>query len=91
MPLISTVGNETARGYGFGIGAPFPVNYLIVAGGGTSGYGTSWAGISGGGAGGMLTGSNFGKFVVGQSYSIVIGAGGAGATAAANNGNNSTA
>jgi hypothetical protein len=69
----------------------YSIDYIIVAGGGTSGFGTSWAGISGGGAGGLLSAASFGGITPGNSYSIVVGAGGAGAGAFAQNGSNSSA
>jgi len=56
----------------------FVVNYLIVAGGGSAGSGTSWAGISGSGAGGLIT--NVIIVAPMTSFPVVVGAGGAGAT-----------
>jgi hypothetical protein len=69
----------------------YSIDYLIVAGGGTSGYGTSWAGVSGGGAGGLLNASSYGGITPGNSYSVVVGAGGAGGGSFAQNGSNSSA
>ena len=65
----------------------YAVQYLVIAGGG--GGGGDYGG--GGGAGGYLTGTS--NLTVGASYSIVIGAGGAAATAGlvpGTNGVNST-
>ena len=56
------------------ISSPIDVDYLIIGGGG--GGGMANGGGGGGGAGGYLTGSTT---LSAQSYSIVIGAGGAGA------------
>lgn len=69
----------------------YALDYLIVAGGGTSGYGTSWASVSGGGAGGLLYAASYGGITPGNSYAVVVGAGGAGAGAFSQNGSNSSA
>ena len=51
-----------------------PIEYLVVAGGGSAGVGGSTSFESGGGgAGGMLTGTNF---ITSSTYSITVGAGG---------------
>ena len=58
MPFITTIGNNTAVGYGFNLSAPYQISYLLVAGGGGGGGGTNaQAGGGGGGAGGLLTSS----------------------------------
>jgi hypothetical protein len=64
------------------IGAAGNVDYLIVAGGGGAGRSN---GAAGAGAGGLLDGS---VFVTEQSYSIVVGAGGAAANATSQKGSN---
>lgn len=59
-------------------GAPYTVEYLVVAGGGGGGGGasTDQRGGGGGGAGGLLTGSiSVGS---GTSYPVIVGAGGSG-------------
>ena len=54
----------------------FVVSYLIVAGGGSAGSGTSWAAESGSGAGGFIT--NALTISPMTSFAVVVGAGGAG-------------
>jgi len=61
------------------IGTSLPVEYLIVAGGGGGGMDMG----GGGGGGGVLTGSHI---LTPGSYTITVGAGGAGAPAAGTNG-----
>lgn len=55
----------------------YSIDYMIVAGGGSGGGGISSYAISGGGAGGLLFAASFGGITPGNSYSIVVGAGGA--------------
>ena len=63
------------------------VEYLVVAGGGGGGYDMG----GGGGAGGYRTDTAF-SAIIGNSYTVTVGAGGAGATGAggAGNGNDSS-
>ena len=70
-------------------GASYAINYLIIAGGGGgSGYDYYYKG-GGGGAGGYLTGST--SLSSGTTYTITVGAGGAGTSGgAATNGANSS-
>lgn len=61
---------------------------LIVAGGGGGGYSSNDRGAGGGGAGGYRTGTGL-SFASGTNYTVIVGAGGAGApnTATAKGGN----
>jgi hypothetical protein len=70
MPLISTRGGASARGFGF-FGGPgaYEITYLAVAGGGnlsSVGYLTG-----GGGAGGYLTGTT--ALLKGTTYTVTVG------------------
>lgn len=67
----------------------YNIDFLVVAGGGTSGYGTSWAGQSGGGAGGLIYVASYGGITPGNSYSIVVGSGGSGGLTVQNGSNSS--
>jgi hypothetical protein len=73
----------------------YALDYLIVAGGGGGGLGTSWESVSGSGAGGLLFAASFGGITPGNSYSVVVGAGGVsavgGSGGAGTNGSNSSA
>jgi hypothetical protein len=60
------------------------VEYLVVAGGGSSRAGSHATGTGGGGAGGLIDSS---VTTPAQTYSIVVGAGGAGASGAGNGSN----
>jgi hypothetical protein len=67
---------------------PLNIEYLVVAGGGSGGSGNDAGnseGAGGGGAGGMLTGAITG--VLGVSYPVTVGAGGASTTGLLQNGN----
>lgn len=67
----------------------YGASYLIVAGGaggGSTTYGTGTSGGGGGGAGGVLIGSQ--SLTFGNTYTITIGAGGAGVNTSQANGNN---
>ena len=56
-------------------GAPYSASYLIVAGGGAGGYGyTGSQDGGGGGAGGLVSGTT--TFTLGNTYTVVVGAGG---------------
>jgi hypothetical protein len=77
-------------------------DFLVVAGGGSGGQNNSGAGSGGGGAGGYRTsagtsGANSGaenklNLIAGNSYTVIVGAGGAALAIGANsNGNNGTA
>ena len=69
--------------------ADAPVEYLVIAGGGTGYRIQNQGGGGGGGAGGYRTATDLG--VTAQSYTVTVGAGGAAPAAnAGNNGNNST-
>ena len=70
MPLLSTRGAASARGFGFqGGGGPYSIDYLVVAGGGGGGgFG------GGGGAGGYRTESGY-KVTLLNNYTITIGGG----------------
>ena len=68
--------NTTTRFVDFNLSFSVFVEYLVVIGGGGGGGAGSAAG-GGGGAGGYLTGTNF-ALTPGTSYSITVGAGGAG-------------
>jgi len=79
MPLLSRLAVQAARAYGalsFGDKNAVPASYLVVAGGGSGGGGTAYSG-GGGGAGGYQT-STFTLSTL-NTYSITVGAGGAGA------------
>jgi len=71
-----TVNTFTSSG-SFVVTGTGTVEYLVVAGGGGGGAG-NYGGAGGGGAGGFLTASDY--EVTTQSYTVTIGAGGAGAT-----------
>jgi len=96
MPLLSTRGAGSAKGFGLTEGSKIlQVDYLVLAGGGgggsyyysgaggAGGFRTSYPGGSGGGA------SPESSFTVcrGSSYPVTIGAGGATVTAQFSNGN----
>jgi hypothetical protein len=87
----STTGNPewydatTSQWLQFSQPAGYTVNYLVVGGGGGGGC---YVG-GGGGAGGLLTGST--SLSAGVSYTITVGAGGAGSTAVAAVGTNGSA
>jgi hypothetical protein len=74
MPLLTTRGASSARGFGFGKG-PLAFRVLLVAGGtgGTSGH-------SPGGQGGGFTDSS-GNALAKGTYTVTVGAGGAGGAA----------
>ena len=57
MPLQSTRGGASAKGFGFTAGTVIPaeVDYLVVAGGGGAARGGGAYGSGGGGAGGFRT------------------------------------
>jgi len=87
MPLLSTTGASSAKGFGFAGGSkPISVQYLVIAGGGGGG---SWAG-GGSGAGGYrlnVPGETSGgnspaeaalELKAGIPFTITIGGGGAG-------------
>ena len=83
MPLLSTIGANSARGFGRG-GAPkkFGVSYLVIAGGGSGGNQNPNQ-FGGGGAGGFrisfdspLNASNPISLTVGETYPVTVGAGG---------------
>ena len=65
---------------------PYSISYLMVAGGASGGYNYG----AGGGAGGLLTSTT--NLIVGLTYTITVGAGGASTTApgAGNSGSNSS-
>jgi len=86
----------------FGVSEPITVQYLVVAGGGSGGFGAPGGNeAGGGGAGGYrssVTGEMSGRGASAESqltlsagnYSITVGGGGAGVNSGRNNGNNST-
>jgi hypothetical protein len=78
MSLLSRLAVQAARAYGILSSNPnnVPASYLVVAGGGAGGGGTAYSG-GGGGAGGYQT-STFTLSTL-NTYSITVGAGGAGA------------
>lgn len=90
MPVISTRGAGSARGFGFSGGAAgFSIDYLVVAGGGAGG--SNYA--SGGGGGGLRTSWGSGTLDSGTplrmkagDYTVTVGA----SAAAGNEGNNSS-
>ena len=75
---------ERSTNGGLTIGLGLEVEYFIVAGGGggagSDNDGSAWGG-GGGGAGGVLAGSNF---LPSESFTVVVGAGGAGGSISAN-------
>ena len=75
MPVLGTFAAASRGGFGGrgGLGAPYDVEMLFVAGGGG-------AGIGGGGGGGLRT-STISLFK-GGVYTVTVGAGGSGATGA---------
>ena len=72
MPLNSTRGAGSAKGFGFTARsvAPVDVDYLVIAGGAAGGLNSG----GGGGAGGLLTGTA--SLTVGTTYGVTVGAGG---------------
>ena len=78
MPLQSTRGGASAKGFGFTAGVKSPeLDYLVVAGGGAGGFNMG----GGGGAGGYRTSFPGGTAVIasyGVSIPITVGAGGTG-------------
>lgn len=73
----------------FNQGATYLIEYLVVGGGGAGGGDTGQnVGSGGGGGGGYVEGSM--SVIPGTSYSVVIGAGGAGTTTSAANGSSTT-
>ncbi len=86
----------------FTISEPFTVQYLVVAGGGSAGFGAGGGNESGGGGAGGYRSSVTGEMSGGGasaesaisltsgSYSITVGAGGAGVNNGRNNGSDST-
>ena len=54
MPILSSIGGGSARGFGFRGGgrAPYVLSYLVIAGGNTGWYGHQHNPAGGGGAGG---------------------------------------
>ena len=75
MPLLSTRGAGSAKGFGLTSGGkpPVDVDFLVVAGG--AGGGTQQGG--GGGAGGYRTGTAS-KLTLGTNYTVTVGGGGTG-------------
>ena len=75
---------------GANFGSIIPIDYLVVAGGGSGLGGDNFGG--GGGAGGVRTASNY-EIATGKTYTVTVGGGGAGVTngggAAGNAGQNS--
>lgn len=71
----------------------YTIDFLLVAGGGSGGYGGGTGAYGGGGAGGVIYTTGYGGITPGNSYTITVGSGGATATGAyeSNNGANSTA
>ena len=80
MPIISTIGGATAKGFGFSSGSNPPVSfdYLVVAGGGSGGETIG----GGGGAGGFRTSFPGGTKIEldAGGHTITVGAGGGPAT-----------
>ncbi|MCK9578243.1 prepilin-type N-terminal cleavage/methylation domain-containing protein [bacterium] len=64
------------------------VEYLVVAGGGSGGFGLNGGSSGGGGAGGLLTNYGGTKSSVNGNINITVGKGGTGGTGTAKNGNN---
>jgi mono/diheme cytochrome c family protein len=78
MPLQSTRGGASAKGFGFTAGAAIPaeVDYLVVAGGGGGGC-SGGSGGGGGGAGGFRTSFPGGTALeIRGTVSVTVGAGG---------------
>lgn len=73
---LRQVNQAISQGAWSAFNPPQWVEYLVVAGGGGGGGG-SFYGSGGGGAGGLLTGMV--PVVAGTSYTVTVGAGGAGA------------
>lgn len=58
MPVLSTLGAMSAKGFGFGIGTKFfEFDVLLIAGGGGGGSSGNGRAVGGGGAGGVLHGT----------------------------------
>ena len=92
---FTTSGTFAVQSLGNASGGGSTIEYLIVGGGGSGGTGSVGVGAqsngAGGGAGGIQNNTSFTAAV--QSYSLVVGAGGAGVNpqnAGGNDGNNST-
>jgi hypothetical protein len=87
MPLLSTRGGGSAKGFGFGATKPtISVDYLIVAGGGSAGSGA-------GGAGGYRTSFPGGtqiKLTKGVTVPVTVGGGASAAPPATGAGSNGT-
>ena len=95
MPRLSKIGAAALAAFGWTTGAAaVTANYVLVAGGGASGGGNEvYPDGGGGGAGGLLSGTI--SLNPTLSYTVVVGAGGAGvptssAAAQGGNGSNST-
>lgn len=91
MPILGSFGAAGKGGFGRGGGAPYTIQYLVVAGGGSGG--TFSYGGAGGGAGGYRTiASKTYEVVSGANYTVTVGAGGVGQSTsddAGNKGNDS--
>ena len=74
MPLLSTRGGASIRGFNPGLTDPGVFEYLAIAGGG--GGGGMYRG-GGGGAGGYVTASDY-AITRGATYTITVGGGGGG-------------
>jgi len=80
MPLLSTRGAGSAKGFGLTAGGakkPIDVEYLVVAGGGTGGYGyyppiEYGVGGGGGGAGGYRTGTQS-LLALATNFTVTVG------------------
>ena len=88
MPRLSKIGAAALAAFGWTGISSVTASYLQVAGGGAGGSGNSGYAGTGGGAGGYLTGSI--TLNTSASYTISVGAGGAGTSVSGLNGSNST-
>jgi hypothetical protein len=84
MPRLSKIGAAALAAFGWTGLSSVSASYLVVAAGGGGGRGN--AGQGAGGAGGFLTGTT--TLNPTQSYTVTVGAGGAGATVDVTNGVN---
>ena len=100
MPRLSKIGAAALAAFGWTSGSSVSADFLVIAGGGGSGgaLGGNYAASGGGGAGGYRTSagtSGGGASAEGKlslnptlSYTVIVGAGGTGVSAASNNGGN---
>ena len=90
MPRLSKIGAAALAAFGWTGLSTVTASYLQVAGGGSGGAAGGWTnyGPGGGGAGGLLSGTT--SLSLASSYTVVVGAGGAGSVATSSQAFNGT-